>query len=477
MSSNIEQKLSPRQYQILELITRGLTNKEICRILSISSNTVKVHVAAILQILDVTNRTEAAMVFSQHAKNRVKNQANSAQLPTLNHSIAVLPFADLTTNNEFRILLQGLSESLITHLLAWRFFPILSSDAVISFTQKDLLGNSGKELGISYIVSGSIQNSGTALRISYSVSETSTGKTIISRYHYITENDPARVQDFISLRIAANITPLLLANEGMIAGKFPFLEMDCWHSTMRGFYLLEKRTLPSLHEALQCFNQAVKIDPSYTAAWYGLTLYYYRMYTENRFEDRSSIIKIIGENASKCLLSDNNNALGYLCIVMEKMVNGMVHDACIYIDKAIFLNPGFVNAYMLKGQIYAMLDRMDEALLILENAMSLSSDLMVNGINLGSIALVHFANSNYVESIMCCEQCLNMIPGNIYTFVILASSYALSGDISSAKETVTELLHLYPDFKIENIAPLLNSINQNHVSRLINGLKISGAVK
>jgi len=54
--------LTPRQREVLQLVLRGLTNREICRVLAIAEGTVKAHVAAILEALDVSNRTEAAMV-------------------------------------------------------------------------------------------------------------------------------------------------------------------------------------------------------------------------------------------------------------------------------------------------------------------------------------------------------------------------------------------------------------------------------
>lgn len=53
------QELTPRQKEILSLLRKGLTNNEICKTLNISANTVKVHLANIYKILEVTNRTEA----------------------------------------------------------------------------------------------------------------------------------------------------------------------------------------------------------------------------------------------------------------------------------------------------------------------------------------------------------------------------------------------------------------------------------
>jgi DNA-binding NarL/FixJ family response regulator len=54
--------LTGRQVEVLALLARGLTNKEIGDVLAIAENTVKVHVKAILEALEASNRTEAAVL-------------------------------------------------------------------------------------------------------------------------------------------------------------------------------------------------------------------------------------------------------------------------------------------------------------------------------------------------------------------------------------------------------------------------------
>jgi DNA-binding NarL/FixJ family response regulator len=51
--------ITPRQQDVLQLVISGMTNKEIARALGLAENTVKVHIAAILRVLNVRNRTQA----------------------------------------------------------------------------------------------------------------------------------------------------------------------------------------------------------------------------------------------------------------------------------------------------------------------------------------------------------------------------------------------------------------------------------
>ena len=59
------QPMTARQVQVLELLARGQSNKEIARSLGMVESTVKVHVKAILQKLGVKNRTQAAIAGMQ----------------------------------------------------------------------------------------------------------------------------------------------------------------------------------------------------------------------------------------------------------------------------------------------------------------------------------------------------------------------------------------------------------------------------
>lgn len=57
--------LTPRQFEVLELLVQGLPNKSIGRKLNLTEATVKNHVTAVLRALRVTNRTQAVLAVGQ----------------------------------------------------------------------------------------------------------------------------------------------------------------------------------------------------------------------------------------------------------------------------------------------------------------------------------------------------------------------------------------------------------------------------
>lgn len=76
---DVEEKfmpLSPRETEILRLITRGLSNKEIAYTLGISHQTVKNHMTSILRKLDVEDRTQAAVFALRKGWVRLQDTAS-----------------------------------------------------------------------------------------------------------------------------------------------------------------------------------------------------------------------------------------------------------------------------------------------------------------------------------------------------------------------------------------------------------------
>jgi DNA-binding CsgD family transcriptional regulator len=65
-----ELALTPRELEVLQLISSGVTNAEAARRLEITIHAIKFHLAAIYSRLGVSNRTEAAVAYLRSAELR-----------------------------------------------------------------------------------------------------------------------------------------------------------------------------------------------------------------------------------------------------------------------------------------------------------------------------------------------------------------------------------------------------------------------
>ena len=70
--------LTPQQVRVLMMLSQGMLNKQIAFDLNVSEATVKAHVSAILQKLNVDSRTQAVILASRIANTGVGNNFSSA---------------------------------------------------------------------------------------------------------------------------------------------------------------------------------------------------------------------------------------------------------------------------------------------------------------------------------------------------------------------------------------------------------------
>lgn len=61
-SNPLAEKLTERELQVLEGLTKGLSNKEIARDLDIQEPTVKLHMKTLYRKVGAANRTQAALI-------------------------------------------------------------------------------------------------------------------------------------------------------------------------------------------------------------------------------------------------------------------------------------------------------------------------------------------------------------------------------------------------------------------------------
>ena len=148
--------------------------------------------------------------------------------------IAVLPFINMSGDRDQDYFSDGISEDIITALSKLRWFFVIARNS--SFTYKGRcvhLNEMARELGVRYVVEGSVRRSGERVRISAQLNDVSTGSHLWAERYDRDLADVFAVQDEITEAIVAAVEPHLYAAESFRAQRKPPGSLDAWDLVMR----------------------------------------------------------------------------------------------------------------------------------------------------------------------------------------------------------------------------------------------------
>ena len=262
--------LTHRQLEVLELVARGLTNPEIASVLGIGLGTVKKHVTAVIEALDVSNRTEAAGLLAQLELGRCvaaspgQAVAGFGERPLL----AVLPFEDLRPGSDSGWLTRGLLSDLTARVGGLRWFPVIQAE---SLAGGGFVGR-GDAIGARYVIEGTILRDADRVVVSVRGRDEATGDNIWARrFEGPAAGLPAMQQEIVT-SLVEELEPALLRLEQVRASRREADSAAVWELCKRAEHRLGLETPGGYAQAVELFEQAISIDRTSPSAWSGLAL-------------------------------------------------------------------------------------------------------------------------------------------------------------------------------------------------------------
>ncbi|NBC23886.1 MAG: tetratricopeptide repeat protein [Gammaproteobacteria bacterium] len=449
--------LTPRQLEILELVSKGLSNREIGELLGISGNTVTIHVTAILRGLDVANRTEATAAYkellqAQHAAARRARTAQAVGRPT----IAVLPLANLGEAADTDHLAAGLVEDLIMRLSGWRWFPVIASASSGRYPGERFdLAVLRDELGAGYVISGSVRQSTGRIRVSVHLVETERGETIWSGSFEAGLADLLASQDEVARRVVASLAPELMHVEGQRVPADIASDFGAWRLTMQGMWHLSLRTPDDVAMASSLFERALAADTRFGLAWYGLTWCAHHELLEQWTDDPAAARARLERAAAECLRLDPAGAPGQTVAGLVEMLRGDRDKAVAHLEKSAVLDPSNTRALSLLGQCYGLAGQPDACIATLEEALKLNPMDPTVWRYHGVIALAHFAARRHDEAIAWARRALHGRPEMITAHLTLCAALVERGDVAAGREVIAQMRARRPQFTLEDFVDLI----------------------
>ncbi|MFQ5924349.1 MAG: adenylate/guanylate cyclase domain-containing protein, partial [Anaerolineales bacterium] len=362
-------------------------------------------------------------------------------------SIAVLPFKNLSGDPKQEYFSDGLTNDIITDLSKFRELFVIASNTVFTYKAKPVkVKDVGRELGVRYVLEGSVQRASQKVRINAQLIDATTGHHLWAERYDRDLKDLFAVQDEIVQTIVATLAVKLTRLEQDRAFARPTSNLEAYDYVLRGWEY-ESRSTPSANfEAQQMFQRAIELDPRYTSAYVGLGNTHRNAYLDGSTEFPGQALEQAHDLAQKALSLDESNAAAH-ALLGDVYSRWEQYDlAILELEWAIELNPNDWKSYVVRGRVLLWSSRPDEAIRSLETASRFNPNMKTGLVALG---LAYYLKGRYDESIRTLERGAGRMREVAWSHIVLAAAYAQSGRSEDAARAAATVLRRHPFFEVD----------------------------
>ena len=406
--------------------------------------------------------------------NQVANGAAVLSTPE-GPSIAVLPFANMSGDTEQEYFADGVVEEITTALSRFKTLFVIARNS--SFTYKGKASDVkrvGRELGVRYVLEGSVRKAANRVRIAAQLIDASTGAHLwADRFEGATE-DIFELQDQVTTSVVGAITPTLEQAEIGRAVLKPTDSLDAYDHYMRGIASVYRWTHDATSEALQHFYRAIELDPKFALAHALAASCYAWRQVNGWVADTAREIaetKRLAEHAIR-LGQDDAQVLCWSGAALAFVV-GEVDAGVGLVERALRLNPNLMDAWLSSGLIRLTSGEWNVAVEHFARAIRLSPFdpflfLMQQGTASG-----HFYTGRYDEAAAWSAKSIGENPNYPSAWRVAAASNALLGRQEQAEKAIVRLRQLEPALRIATIKYAI-PLRPLDIARMEEGLRMAG---
>jgi adenylate cyclase len=391
-------------------------------------------------------------------------------------SIAVLPFQNMSGDPEQDYFADGMVEDIITALSRFRLLFVIARNSSFTYKGKPVdIKQVGRELGVRYVLEGSVRRAGNKVRITGQLVDASTGTHLWADHFDGILDDIFDLQDRVTGSVVAAIAPKVQQAEVERSTRKPTESLDAYDYYLRGVALYPMPTKATTEEALRLFSRAIEIDPNFAAPYAAATRCYssrraYGWVTDPTAETAETSRLI--QKAIK-LGADDAFVLG-LSGFQTFYVLGDVEGGAVLLERARSLNPNLAILWGGSGLINVCLGQPDVGIKQIEHAMRLSPLDPSMGLWQNGIALGQFHAGRYEDAVLSATMSLRNMGFINNTLTILAASQAFLGNADEARKAVADLQSVAPSWRLSNL-PDLRLIRRAHDrEKFVEGLRLAG---
>jgi TolB-like protein len=347
-----------------------------------------------------------------------------------------MPFVNLSEDKSQEFFSDGLTDDLITDLSKISGLFVTARHSAFAYKGKPVtIRQVAEELGVRYILEGSVRREGDQVRINAQLIDSASDRHVWAERYDGSMKDVFSLQDKINERIVTALAAQLTAGEKTLITKKGTHDPAAYEEFLRGRQHYLRSTKADYAKAEACFKKAIELDPNYNQARAALALLYNDVavqgpstwralrinYEQARLQARQYLQEAMKEPSSVAYLLS-----GYMELYLRQW-----DEAITQYEKALALDPNDPSCFRGLGWALISSGRPREAIEHLKKAMKL--DPQNPAPYLARIGLAHFCRGEWQEAATASEKAMKINPDMTIPPAVLASAYAHLGLIVEAK--------------------------------------------
>ena len=380
-------------------------------------------------------------------------------------AIAVLPFINMGGDAEQEYFSDGISEDIITALSKLRWFFVIARNSSFIYKGKTVhLKQVADELGVRYVLEGSVRKGGDRVRITAQLNDAATGSHIWAERYDRELADVFAVQDEITEAIVAAIEPQLYAAENFRAQRKPPNSMDAWDLVMRALSHYWRVTRQDNMVAQALLEKATAVDPNYGQAL-GVLATSHMFSAHMGWADLAMVAPIAERAALAAILIDSEDPWAHLALGGVYLFARRFDDCLAEFELALRLNPNFSLAQGYHGLALCYCGRWEEGDVAAHRALRLSPRDPFSAIYCGIAAYAQFVGGNYDEAIRLAREGIRQRGDFVGAHRVLTAAAGMAGQGDLARVALQELCRAQPNIClawIERQMPMKREADRDH---------------
>jgi len=388
-------------------------------------------------------------------------------------SIAVLPFANMSNDKGQDYFSDGITEDIITTLSKVPKLFIITPNSTFTYKNRSVkIQQVAEELGVRYVLEGSVRKEGNKIRITAQLIDAVKGHHLWAERYDRDLKDIFDLQDEIAMKVLTALEVRLVGGHTSLSISRGTDNLEAYLTVLQGREFYERSNKENNFMARQKFEDAIALDPNYAAAFNLLArTHFMDAWLGSSKSPKASLMTAIDLTQKAIVLddslADSHALLGYLYTLTRQ------HDKAIAQgERAVELDPNSSLAYLWLGASLNYNGRNEEAVAMIEKAIRLNPMPPSSWYVFSSSALTNAGR--YEEAVTASRKAVKLSPDNIFAQLALVLSYILGNRDEEARSAAAEILHIEPNFSLENFAKRLPYKDPADTERLVKAWRKAG---